>query len=112
MRRPRASGLRPQEIGAVLLLVVTLACARDVGQEEWQAMSRDEKTLYVHSLIGAEKTRERKGGSAIPIEARPEEIVARVDVAYARGDQRSVSEIFSTLAGRRDSPPLPPPASP
>ena len=95
-----------------LLFLLALGCARDVGREEWQRMSSGEKTLYVNSLLGAETARERKGGTAVRIDAPPEEIVARVDAAYAAGDQRAVGEIFSTLAARQDSPQQPQPASP
>ena len=91
---------------------MALACAGDVGREEWQGMTPAEKTLYVNSLLGAETARERKGGTAVAIEMPAEEIVARIDAAYARGDGRAVSEIFSTLAARQDSPPQPRPASP
>ena len=110
--RPRASGLRPQEIGAALLFVMAVACAGDVGREEWQRMTSAQKTLYVNSLLGAETARERKGGTAVAIEMPAEEIVGRIDAAYGAGDQRPVSEIFSTLAARPDSPPQPRPASP
>ena len=60
-------------------------------------MTHDEKTLYVRSLLGHEKTKERKGGRAVPYPRDAEEYVRQIDAAYARGDGREVEAVFAEL---------------
>jgi len=58
-------------------------------------MTHDEKTLYVRSLLGHEKAKERKGGRAVSYPRDAEEYVRRIDAAYARGDGRAVEAVFA-----------------
>lgn len=82
------------------LLVVVCACARTTAtRDDWQRMSRDEKTLYVRSLIGHEQATAAKGGTSRSF-APPEEYVVRIDAAYAGGDRRDVDEVFASLVRR------------
>ena len=97
---------------AALAFLLAAACADQVTGDDWKRMTLEEKLLYVNSLAGAEKARERKGGNDRVVTAEPAEIVARIDAAYADDDARTPEEIFSTLAERRDSQRLPRPASP
>lgn len=85
------------------LLLLLFACSADtVTRSEWQSMSRDERTLYVKSLLGAEKVKDAKGGTG-RVFARPaEEYVTRIDEAYARGDRRDAAAIFDELAEEND----------
>jgi hypothetical protein len=77
---------------------VLLACANStVDRAEWQAMSREDRLLYVHSLIGEQRARNAKGGTGRPITRSPEAYMAAIDAAYARGDQRPVAEVFAGL---------------
>lgn len=79
---------------AVLLLA---ACARTTAtRDQWLRMSRDEKTLYVRSLIGHEQATAAKGGTPKRFGA-PEEYIAKIDAAYARGDKREVDPIFEEV---------------
>jgi hypothetical protein len=84
---------------AVLLLS---ACAADhIDRRHWQTMSRDERLLYVRSLVGKEKVKDAKGGNDRVFTRPAEEYVARIDEAYARGDSRTAEEIFETMGTRR-----------
>jgi hypothetical protein len=84
---------------AALLLV---ACANDhIDRRQWQTMSRDERVLYVRSLVGKEKVKDAKGGNDRTFARPAEEYVARIDEAYARGDARTAEEIFETMGARR-----------
>ncbi|HEU4523361.1 MAG TPA: hypothetical protein VFT12_15235 [Thermoanaerobaculia bacterium] len=106
---PMTFGVRRLAAALGLLLA---ACANPVTRADWQQMTPAEKTLYVNSLLGAEKARERKGGNDRAIDEPPAVIVSRIDAAYAAGDQRPPEEIFNTPAVRPDSLPPPRPASP
>lgn len=64
-------------------------------------MSRDEKTLYVRSLLGHEKVKERKGGNERVYPRAAEEYVARIDASYARGETRDTETIFAEMGERR-----------
>jgi len=47
-----------------VLIVILLACHRtNIDRTQWQSMSANEKTLYVSTLLGHEKTKEAKGGN-------------------------------------------------
>jgi predicted Fe-S protein YdhL (DUF1289 family) len=81
-----------------IALLLLLACARtSATREQWQQMSDEEKTLYVRSLLGHEKAAERKGGNDRAYDRPPQEYVAKIDEAYARGEQRGVDELFASL---------------
>lgn len=87
---------------AALLLTIgltfLLACARDtIARAEWEQMPRENRVLYVQTLIAAEKTRDAKGGGGRTYARSPEEYVSEIDQAYARGDARNVHEIFEGL---------------
>lgn len=82
----------------LIILLLLVACARTTAsRDDWQRMSHDEKTLYVRSLLGHEKAKERKGGNARRFDRPAEEYVKRIDDAYARGETRAVDEVFESL---------------
>jgi hypothetical protein len=84
------------------ILFLLLACAPDhIDRRHWQTMSRDDRVLYVRSLIGKEKVKDAKGGNGRVFVRPAEEYVARIDEAYARGDSRTAEEIFETMGTRR-----------
>jgi len=60
-------------------------------------MSQNEKTLYVRTLLGHEKTREAKGGNDHVFPRPADEYTTRIDAAYAHGDQRNVDAIFEEM---------------
>ena len=60
-------------------------------------MPREDRVLYVRSLVGAEKAKEAKGGGGRTYDRPAEEYVNAIDQAYARGDAREVHEIFEEL---------------
>ena len=96
-RRPIGAGGTP-----ALLLALLLCCARThVDRAQWQRMSRDEKTLYVRTLLGHEKTKEAKGGNERVFTRSIDDYVKGIDDAYARGDQRPVDVIFETMGSLR-----------
>jgi hypothetical protein len=81
-----------------LLLLLTLACHRtNIDRTQWLSMSSNEKTLYVRTLLGHEKTKEAKGGNDRVFGHSINDYVKRIDDAYARGDQRSVDAIFEEM---------------
>ena len=85
-----------------VLLTFALACSPPtVDRARWQTMPRDEKLLYVKSLLGGEKAKEAKGGNSRAYPRPAEEYVARIDAAYARGETGDPATIFGTLAERR-----------
>ena len=86
----------------VLIAVVALACQRtNISREQWQQMPQNEKTLYVRTLLGHEKSREAKGGNDLVFSQPAEEYVKRIDETYARGDQRTVDAVFEEMGTRR-----------
>jgi hypothetical protein len=86
----------------LVCLLLVIACARTTAsRDDWQRMSRDEKTLYVRSLIGHEKAKERKGGNDRAYEKPPAIYVQEIDAAYARGDKRTVDDVFASLGRLR-----------
>jgi hypothetical protein len=84
----------------VLLLFLTMlaACERDtVSREEWRRMPREDRVLYVKTLIAEEVAKDAKGERG-RVRTRPaEEYVKEIDRAYAGSDRRSVDEIFEGL---------------
>lgn len=84
-------------VGATLLLLL-LACGRGtIAPAEWNRMSREDRVLYVHSLVGEEKAKDAKGGRGRDMSRPAEEYVNQIDQAYARGDARDAHEIFAEL---------------
>ena len=86
---------------AVLLticLTFLVACARDtISRAEWEQMPREDRVLYVQTLIAAEKAKDAKGGGGRTYARPAEDYVTEIDQAYARGDARNVHEIFEGL---------------
>lgn len=60
-------------------------------------MSREDRVLYVNSLIGEEKAKDAKGGGGRDVTRSAEEYVRAIDAAYARGEQRAADEVFGEL---------------
>ncbi|HEX3071335.1 MAG TPA: hypothetical protein VHX14_22415 [Thermoanaerobaculia bacterium] len=86
----------------VTIALLVLACQRtNISRAQWQAMPQNEKTLYVRTLLGHEKSREAKGGNDLVFAQSAEEYARRIDDAYARGDQRPVDAIFEEMGTRR-----------
>src|SRR5438309_4305508 len=87
-------------ITALVLLI--LACHRtNIDRAQWQSMSANEKSLYVRTLLGHEKTKEAKGGNDRVFTRSIDEYVKGVDDAYARGDTRTVDAIFESMGKPR-----------
>ena len=87
---------------ALIAALLTLACHRtNIDRAQWQSMSQNEKTLYVRTLLGHEKTKEAKGGNDRVFQRSIDDYVMRIDEAYARGDQRSVDAIFEAMGSPR-----------
>ena len=82
----------------IVSLLLFLACARDtVSREEWRRMPREDRVLYVKTLIAEEVAKDAKGERG-RVRTRPaEEYVNEIDRAYAGSDARSVDEIFEGL---------------
>lgn len=84
---------------AALVALLVLACAKpEVTRADWQAMKNDEKILYVESLLGAEKVKQRKEGKIRRATKEATEYVREIDAAYAGGDQRSPQQIFDAAS--------------
>ena len=80
---------------AFLLL---LACARDtISRDEWRRMPREDRVLYVKTLVAEEVAKDAKGDRGRVRQRPAEEYVNEIDQAYARGDARNVDEIFEGL---------------
>ena len=60
-------------------------------------MTREDRLLYVQSLLGEEKAKDAKGGRGRTYSRPPEEYVRQIDAAYTRGDTREAHAIFATL---------------
>jgi len=82
---------------AACLFAIAACSPAHVSGERWQAMSHDDRVLYVQTLLGAEKAKEAKGGEAKVYAEAPEDYVRQIDAAYARGDQRNPDAIFEEL---------------
>jgi predicted Fe-S protein YdhL (DUF1289 family) len=104
LRQPQddKSSLRRRFAITALFLLLILACHRtNIDRAQWQSMSANEKTLYVRTLLGHEKTKEAKGGNDRVFSRSVDEYVQGIDTAYANGDQRTVDAIFETMGRRR-----------
>ena len=85
-----------------MILLVLLACHRtNISRTQWQAMSPNEKTLYVRTLLGHEKTKDAKGGNDRVFKQSAEDYVKRIDETYARGDQRTTDAVFEEMGSPR-----------
>jgi len=92
--------MAPRVKKLALVLFLLIACTPRVDRVRWQHMPRPERTLYVKSLLGAEKVKEAKGGSAQHFSRPAEEYVTKIDRAYAIGDMRPPAEILGDLRDR------------
>jgi hypothetical protein len=91
-----------RRIALPLTLFIFLACHRtNIDRAQWQAMSRNEKTLYVRTLIGHEKAKAAKGGNSRVFTLTAGQYVQQIDAAYAHGEQRSVDTIFEEMGRPR-----------
>jgi predicted Fe-S protein YdhL (DUF1289 family) len=85
-----------------VLIVILLACHRtNIDRAQWQSMSANEKSLYVRTLLGHEKTKEAKGGNDRVFTRSIDDYVKGIDDAYALGDTRSVDAIFESMGSAR-----------
>lgn len=83
----------------LLLLFLLLACSRaTIDRAEWQAMSREDRVLFVRTLIAEEQAKEAKGGDGRRVTRAPEEYVTMIEAAYARGEQQQPAQLFAELA--------------
>jgi hypothetical protein len=86
----------------VTIALFILSCQRtNISRAQWQQMPPNEKTLYVRTLLGHEKTKAAKGGNDLVFAMPADVYVKRIDDAYARGDQRTVDAIFEEMGTRR-----------
>ncbi len=84
--------------GLLIALLLLLACARDtISRDEWRRMAREDRVLYVQTLIAEEVAKDAKGQRGRQRTRPPEEYVNEIDQAYARGDAGNVDEIFEGL---------------
>jgi predicted Fe-S protein YdhL (DUF1289 family) len=82
--------------------LILLACHRtNIDRAQWQSMSANEKSLYVRTLLGHEKTKEVKGGNDRVFTRSIDDYVSGIDDAYSRGDTRTVDAIFESMGTRR-----------
>jgi len=100
IRRFAAPSPRKRGEGSALLLLLffVFACTQHMDRDRWQHMSQSEKQVYVRSLIGGEKAKSAKGGTAHRYAEQPDGYVKRIDEAYSRGDNREPALIFASLA--------------
>lgn len=86
----------------LLLVLLLLACSRtNLDKQHWQQLSHDDKTLYVRTLLGHEKVKERKGGNDRMFNNTPEQYVQRIDDAYAHGETRGVDAVFESMGAHK-----------
>jgi hypothetical protein len=87
---------------SLALLILILACHRtNIDRAQWQSISPNEKSLYVRTLLGHEKTKEAKGGNDRVFTRSIADYVKGIDDAYARGDTRTVDAIFEAMGKTR-----------
>jgi hypothetical protein len=85
-----------------LLLLLILSCHRtNIDRVQWQSMSTNEKSLYVRTLLGHEKTKDAKGGNDRVFTRSIDDYVKGIDDAYAHGDTRSADAIFESMGSPR-----------
>jgi hypothetical protein len=84
-------------VAGCLWAVAFIACSSEVTHSRWEQMSRDDRVLYVKTLIGEELSKDAKGGRGRKYSRPAEDYVKLIDEAYARGDARNVPAIFAEL---------------
>lgn len=88
-------------LAAVLLLALAACSAGGVDRDDWRRMSKDDRVLYVKSMIGAEKVKDAKGGGGRVYAKPAETYVEQIDAAYERGARGDPHEIFVQLEPAR-----------
>jgi predicted Fe-S protein YdhL (DUF1289 family) len=79
-----------------------LSCNRtNIDRAQWQSMPANEKSLYVRTLLGHEKSKEAKGGNDRVFTRSIDDYVSGIDDAYSHGDTRTVDAIFESMGTRR-----------
>jgi len=73
----------------------------NISRARWQSLPPAEKTLYVRTLLGHEKTKAAKGGNARVFHGTADDYVKRIDEAYKKGDSRHVDAIFEEMGSPR-----------
>jgi hypothetical protein len=87
-----------KRIALAIALLLLFACGTEkVDRARWQAMSPDQRTLYVNSMLGAEQVQNSKGGTARTHKQSTQHYVEAIDREYASGDARKPDEIFKSL---------------
>ena len=87
---------------SAFLVLLLSACAQNrVDRARWQEMSAQQKRIYVQSMLGHEKAKAQKGGSADRFSLPADEYTRRIDDAYARGDRRDPDTIFEEMGSTR-----------
>ncbi|MCM2315739.1 MAG: hypothetical protein NDJ92_11385 [Thermoanaerobaculia bacterium] len=90
--------MRHRLLIVLAVLALLAACGRpEISAEQWKAMSPQDKTLVVESMRGHEAAREAKGGTGRLHPRETTWYLDEIDARYARGDNRSVSEIWNDL---------------
>jgi hypothetical protein len=85
-------------VTVAFLLSLVLSCAPEkVTRAKWEAMSPEDRSTYVSSLMGAEQAKHAKGGQGKALDRPAMDYVARIDEAYAHGDQRDAEAIFAEV---------------
>jgi hypothetical protein len=88
--------------GVTALFLLLIACHRtNIDRAQWQSMSANDKSLYVRTLLGHEKTKDAKGGNDRVFNRSIDDYVKGIDDAYARGDTRTVDAIFESMGSPR-----------
>ena len=91
-----------------VIAALLVSCARgDVTREDWQRMSVKEKDLIIESFRGREAARDAKGGTGKLHPRSTKFYRERVDEGYAKGDQRTVAQIWEDLVEEKMPSPIP-----
>ena len=95
------AALRRLTIVAALFLALACASPNEMSRAQWQSLSREDRVLFIKTLIAAEKAKDAKGGGGRTYAEDAQTYAQRIDQAYARGDDRRVDEIFAAMGGAR-----------
>ena len=89
---------RSLQVLALAACFAIASCGRaEISAEKWKGLSPQDKTLVVESLLGHEAARDAKGGQG---RAHPRDTIwylDEIDARYAKGETRSVSELWNEL---------------